>query len=103
ASSYYYDPIHLDSSSMLYLRYSASSLLLQLRASIYLYNPMADMTLYYFTILRVDNPMTQPILRAPRPQFMESYHTFDQMLGFEPQNMLWGDSMPNRELDEHHK
>jgi len=43
--------------------------------------------LQYF---RADNPMTWPLLRAPRSQFAESYKTFDQNLGFEPQNILWG-------------
>lgn len=54
------------------------------------------MTLHYITKLRVDNPMTQHTFHAPRLQFVESYNIFDQNLGFEPQNMLWGDSMPNK-------
>ena len=40
--------------------------------------------------------MTHLIFRAPHLQFAESYNKFDQNLGFESQNMLWGDSMPNR-------
>ena len=54
------------------------------------------MTLHYIKILRAHNPMTQHILHAPCPQFVESYNTFEQNLGFKPQNKLWGDSMPNR-------
>ena len=36
-----------------------------------------------------------------RPQFMEIYNNITQNLGFEPQNMMWGDSMPNKDEFEY--
>ena len=56
----------------------------------------ADVTLHYITTLRADNPMIQYTFHTPHPQFAKSYNIFDQNLGFKPQDMLWGDSMPKR-------
>jgi len=36
--------------------------------------------------------------RALRPHFVGSLHYIDQHSGFKPQNLLWGDPLPNMRL-----
>ena len=85
---------YLDSFFSLLLRYPLLVIFYTQSLALFIQSTMGRPTLHYKT--RADNPVTLSYISHSAPAIREVFTTISgQNLGFEPQNMPWGDSMPN--------